>query len=344
MDSSIQKSPSFSQALKRNFSVFDRDEDGLVTPKEVRESLKDDSFQGSDAACLSALYSKRSHLGKLSRLSNDQLGLESGFTRKDLDKLENSTTGKSFQERFQENLVKVQQFPGELYLNDSPTASGVCQGSVGDCWLLAPLAGLASARPEELKSRITPLPTGQFEVTLPSGAVETVAPPSQAEQLSFANGKDGEQWANIYERAVAQDRALSSKEAEFRHSLSSGTAGSGYKPVTGSRSNTDWLPLTRDETIRKRVMKAQSEKRVMTLASSLRPLKSLLGQDTDREGILAGHCYTILGYQPETDELIIRNPWGSDEWTGDPEAKDGVFNMPLEKVRNYFSTVSYEKN
>ena len=326
----------FASSLLRQFSKLDRDGNGTIVKKEIEDSLADRDLSGDAAACTGTLYSKRALLGRLSRLSNEQLGPERGLTRNDIEKLEESPI-EELEKRYQEHVAKQSVAVGQLYVNEGPTASGVCQGSVANCWLLAPLASLAAKRPQEIKNRISALPSGQFEVRLPTGSSVKVDAPTPSELLAFTSGTKGESWATVYESGVSQKYAVFSQEARTRAGLHYGFINSGFKHTTGNSCDTDWLPITNDQTLREKLIGAETDDRIVVLASS----KYLI--HSEKSGILSGHCYSLLGFDEEKDELLIRNPWGEKEWTDDPQAKDGVFRMPLTEVRRHFSTVSYEE-
>ena len=55
-----------------------------------------------------------------------------------------------------------------------------------------------------------------------------------------------------------------------------------------------------------------------------------------------GHVYTVLGIDPKTDMVKIRNPWGSGE--GNVKGGvNGIFELPLSEFKNTFSSVAYER-
>ena len=61
-----------------------------------------------------------------------------------------------------------------------------------------------------------------------------------------------------------------------------------------------------------------------------------------------GHVYSVLDFDPKTDKVTIRNPWGQTEAQdskGMPlDGKDdGIFELSLEDFAKTFSTIAYEK-
>ena len=65
-------------------------------------------------------------------------------------------------------------------------------------------------------------------------------------------------------------------------------------------------------------------------------------------GIRGSHAYSVLGYDPETHTIQLRNPWGQGEPAdeeGNPRdgVNDGVFTMTLEEFEKNFGRVIYSE-
>jgi len=63
--------------------------------------------------------------------------------------------------------------------------------------------------------------------------------------------------------------------------------------------------------------------------------------------VVAGHAYSVVGYSPKKDAVLLRNPWGRGEYLNDkgvPEdgRDDGLFSMKLTEFKKSFFSVAYE--
>jgi hypothetical protein len=66
-------------------------------------------------------------------------------------------------------------------------------------------------------------------------------------------------------------------------------------------------------------------------------------------GIVTDHCYAVLGYDPQTQQVTVMNPWGNHfEPKGPPgmehgyATKSGAFTLPLSDFVQIFETVYYQ--
>jgi hypothetical protein len=55
-------------------------------------------------------------------------------------------------------------------------------------------------------------------------------------------------------------------------------------------------------------------------------------------GLVSGHAYTVLGVNEDTHRIVVRNPWGSEQYTGpgSDQDDDGKFEVPLDVWMNNF--------
>ena len=60
--------------------------------------------------------------------------------------------------------------------------------------------------------------------------------------------------------------------------------------------------------------------------------------ETNFDGLVTGHAYTVIGVNKNTDRIIIRNPWASELYHGEgsDQTDDGKFEMPVFAFRNSF--------
>jgi len=107
--------------------------------------------------------------------------------------------------------------------------------------------------------------------------------------------------------------------------------------------DTDLTATTTDAELDEKLQETLKNGRPITASvSNLGPLAKYLIDD----GIVDGHVYSVVGYDPKTKMVTVRNPWGEGEpLNADGTAKDGKndgqFQMPLEDFKKNFNRVSY---
>jgi hypothetical protein len=201
---------------------------------------------------------------------------------------------------------------------DPATIDGeqIGQNAVEDCWLIAGIGAVAAADLERLRGNITANANGTYTVTIYRDGeavrvtVSGYIPIGDDGKTTYAaNKRDFPNWLSIYEKAAAQVLGGGAYSG-----LAAGLPSSGISAVTGSpttRQPTNFLnPVAKftDSDTFENIAEAVADGRPVSAITTFR------GSDTS---IAAWHVYYVTGI--EDDRIVVQNPWGKDEDTGERE-------------------------
>ncbi|XP_071102038.1 calpain-2 catalytic subunit-like [Haliotis cracherodii] len=213
------------------------------------------------------------------------------------------------------------------------------QGTFGTCWFLSMLTNLAE-RPKLLKKVIDndafkPKTDGIFHCRLWRFGEwvdvynDDILPVEKGtNELFGAQSKSGtnEMWVSLMEKALAG--------CHDSYSVAEGGMPSdAYLALTGGVPETVIMEYTNKNTLFKRIVNALKCGAFVTCSSK--------SGTTPPDGIIPGHAYTLIAAKEVTKKngkraflLRMRNPWGSDEWTGKWSDKSPNWKKLTDEDRN----------
>lgn len=237
------------------------------------------------------------------------------------------------------DVVKAQYGPRGA--NDRPFSaeeiepSGIDQTGLGDCWFMSSVAGMAESPQgkETLSNMIKRNGDGSYTVTFPGDSSNPVTVTGQ-DVLGNDKINDDALWAKVMEAAI-----LKHSPDEAQHG---GRAYDAIDLLTNKYvvHETIFNDILTDSEHLGDVINSALEKGEPVVVSSR------TGRPEDGP-VENPHAYTVSGFDPATNTVTVRNPWGHND-LGSGETKDsvtdigdGYMKMSLETFTQNFDYISY---
>lgn len=315
----------FALTCNKYFSHWDLDKDGYLTEDELNQGIIDPSIKGKEAAALSAI--KVYYRSKWKRDDSDHSVSLSDLCSEDPE-VEDSS--KELRRLFGLYQKKIANESPQLFSGGSPHIQEIKQGKTGDCYFLSTVGGMAYHTPDRLIRMISVNNDGSFSVTFPRHKAIAVPPPTDCELACYSDAGDDGLWLHVLEKAYAifKNRRKGDEAIEPLDVVIHG--GSGKRMVmfmTGHCCIRYPTKSTSIEELRTHLRTALSNHRIVNTGTS-------------------GHCLTILEYDPDSDQVTVWNPWGTNGIysTVNQQMDHGIFKMPLSDLMRYFVSILPEQD
>lgn len=335
--------------LEQNFQAWDRNGDTRLGPDEL-DFLMTGGFYGEklEIANDPRLAPALTTLMRYDRLLGSARNDGEGISLADIDawsqdpRLVDAGSIELVNEAFAKYSREANEATmGQSLLLENITPSAIHQGVAGSCVLLATIAGTPE---DQLRSMVIDNGDGIHTVNFADGATERVDEPTLAARLYHSSGEGMERWPAVLEIAAAQRllREGGSKAEGLRGTIEGIDPEFALSALSGRSARQESLDELSLVQTRELLSRALASEGPVICGSRPRANSDFINVEELHNGIVNGHCYSVQGYDPETDRVKLQNPWHKTEWAfAQDGADDGVFEMPLRDFYSSFRWLGY---
>jgi hypothetical protein len=238
--------------------------------------------------------------------------------------------------------MQYKRFDNPLYSSSGPRLTDIRQGSVGDCYYLAGLGGIATDNSFAIRARVVDFNDGTYGVRLGNNfyRVDNDLPVWSAGATDTAAahlGAGGSLWVAIAEKAFAHYRSNANSYASieggngWEANRAFGSTSYGHQSFSGYSSAT---ALANDIYSRWLNFQAVSVE--------------FYGWGSAGEGsapLHMSHAYTVYSFQRNSSGVItgvvLRNPWGYDGAGSDSNTSDGLVTVSVSTLFRLSGAVNW---
>lgn len=354
----------FPQVVLRNFDMWDSDRSGNLTQIEVDTAVLNPRFRGEDAAALAALHGWlaiatepapnidkvwfQNYKSVKLTIPKDTPSAEARTQRKAY-----SQTPGSLESSYRTSLRRItNKGTIGLYQAAGPELNDIKQGSLGDCYMLAPLGAMVHRDPKAVESMIRFDKDG-YTVHFADGKDVKVTALTDAELAMGGSSVAEGLWIRVIEKAFGHRKIKEGEVKIARDGMNGGSAGMAGQAFTGNkflnvRLFGDFKAQVSDNDLKQKL--DQLREKITTSLAEKRLILAGTAKKDMPTSISPNHAYAIFSYDSIQDKVTIWNPHGNNFKPKGPEGfeygytrSEGIFTMPLNEFARTFSRIIFEE-
>lgn len=322
-----------------SFDRWDRNADTLLTPTDLDWAMALPDLSAEEQSALALLRGRYVSLGGVYPGDGD------GVSRRDLNQFaQMGSPGTAAILDDYELLLKraATMCPAGAVEGELKEPLEMFQGKQGACVLLSTAAGLESSA---LEGMFRTEGEGAARVNFKDGDYEIVNDLTPAERLYHAHTADGGRWPGLLESAVAQRlfRKNRPEDGSVRSAGDGVPVQEAFLVLTGREATQTALDELTPNQTRELLSRVTSQPGPDICGTRSEPiLRDRMQYDVEElhNGIANAHAYTVMGYDPTSDEVVLRNPWHRQVWVNAKDDASGIFSMPLPQFYSSFRWVA----
>jgi hypothetical protein len=341
-DAEKLKDKSFVAVVQERFDKWSREK--TLTAAAVVKLIAKASAHGDEAAALVAIH-RHQHAHADCAVTKEFL-LRPAKSGADAAHLEGD---------FQAARKRIASATRELFVGHAPTLKAIHQGDRSDCFFLASVGAAIHSNPQRIRRLFQIHDDGSFDVVFSEQHKEHVARLTDAQIGLVADEDDRAEgiWLTALELAMGRriNQALHTaiKHGKGKEMLSLDRIGGGGDPskIMAQLTGHHIVGLEVEPAATAKIREAAKTAHTYLACLTIGKFKA-----APPPGMIAGHCYAIIGYDAQKDAFQIWNPHGNNHKPKGPPGlangyptDDGHFSMPLrDLLASVKGTVCHETN
>jgi len=317
---------SFESVVREHFEYWDVDHDGRVTLAEVDRLIPLAGIPAEASAAIAALHRY------LVKHQHSALSFEF---------LLHPPQGKNapnFEKDFHAAKARIAGVTRVLFTPGAPTLDAIHQGSLGDCFFLAPVGALVHRDPEFVRNKFVTYDDGSFDVKFPGDIREHYSRITDVQiAITSSEGKEG-LWLTALELATGR---------KLKNELANEGKGNGIASIDsvagGGSAALAMAELTGHKIFRIELRSHGSADAIRQAVHTARANHCIVCVgieafgETAPPGVNLHHAYALLGYDREKDAFLLWNPHGT---THRPEGRPGPVNGYVTEHGRFYMPVA----
>ncbi len=322
---------SFESVVREHFECWDFDHDGRVTLAEVDRLIPLPGIPAEASAAIAVLHR---YLVK-----HQHSGLSFDF----LLHPPKGEGAPNFEKDFLAAQSRISGATRVLFTPGAPTLDAIHQGSLGDCFFLAPVGALVHRDPEFIRHKFVTYDDGSFDVKFPGDRREHYSRITDVQiAITSSEGKEG-LWLTALELATGRKLQNELRE-EAREGRGKVNGIASIDSVAGGGSaSLAMAELTGHKIVRIELTSHGSADAIRQAVETARTHHCIICVGIEAFGEKAPpklnchHAYALLGYDRQNDAFLLWNPHGT---THRPEGPPGPVNGYVTEHGRFFMPVA----